>query len=99
MKTTAYLFLFLALAALSVRQAQAAPIGTLTSQASTFSSSVNNNSYRVNSQVTYTRTSRGLSVSTGSANLFSVTQPAGPQNNDSFSEMFTIPESVIMSFY
>ncbi|MBI4804496.1 MAG: hypothetical protein HY795_04605 [Desulfovibrio sp.] len=77
----------------------AAPIGTQTSQSVTLSATVDGFSYRVNSSMILTRVAQGMSVSIGPANLFSVSQPAGPENNAGFSETFIIPMSVIDSFY
>ncbi|MFP5221335.1 MAG: hypothetical protein ACLGSA_03505 [Acidobacteriota bacterium] len=89
----------LALAVLPAIEAGAAPIGTRTSQPATFSVTLDAFAYQVSSMVTYARTLAGMSVSTSQANLFSVVQPAGPQNNQGYSVIFTIPDEVIELYY
>jgi hypothetical protein len=93
------LVLLLGLAALSATDGRAAPLGTRTSQATTFSVTLDDYAYRVNSMATYTRTAQGMSVSTGQANLFSVSQPSGPQNNQGYTVFFVIPEGIIDLYY
>ena len=96
MKTFAILLL---LTALALPALAAAPIGTRTSQSLVSSAAVDAFSYRVSSLVSFQRTAQGLLVTTTPANLFSTTQPAGPENNAGFSESFTIPQSVIDAFF
>lgn len=93
------LLILLALVALPAIEAGAAPIGTRTSQAATFSVTLDDFAYQVSSMATYVRTLAGMSVSTSQAGLFSVSQPAGPQNNQGYSVIFTIPEDVIELYY
>jgi len=95
MKTLASLIVLVTLSC----PALAASLGTQTSQAVTLSVNVDAFAYRVNSIMALARSSQGMSVFIGPANLFSVSQPAGPENNVGFSETFTIPMSVIDSFY
>ncbi|WP_243358941.1 hypothetical protein [Fundidesulfovibrio terrae] len=95
MKTLA---LVLALAALSC-PALAAPLGTQTSQSTTLSVNVDSFAYRLTALMNLANTAQGMSVSVGPGNLQSVAQPAGPVNNSSFFETFTIPMSVINFFY
>jgi len=74
-------------------------VGSQTSQLNTFSVNVDDFAYRVNATAMYTRTAGGLGVSIPAGNMFSVVQPAGPQNNQAYSVFFTIPQDVIDRFF
>jgi len=77
----------------------AATLGSQTSQAAQASVNVDAFAYRVNTLLTLARSGQGLAVSMNQANLLSLSQPSGPENNASFLETFTIPASVINFFY
>lgn len=100
MKSLLFILLIsLALAVPPAITAEAAPIGSRTSQPATFSVTLDFFAYQASSMITYVRTAAGMSVSTSPAVMFSATQPAGPQNNQGYSVIFTIPEDVIELYY
>ena len=79
--------------------AASAPVGSQTSQLGTFSVNVDDFAYRVNATANYTRTTGGLGVNISPGTMFSVIQPAGPENNSGYSVFFTIPQDVIDRFF
>lgn len=83
----------------AAQPAVSASIGTQTSQLNSMSVTVDGFAYRLSSTTTYTRSSGGMGVDVSSGNMFSVTQPAGPQNNAGYSVFFTIPQDIIDLYY
>lgn len=69
------------------------------SQVNTMSVNLGSSAYRLVSQATYTRTAAGLMVNINPSNIYSLSQPAGAQNNDSYSDSFLIPNSVITPLF